>query len=668
VDKEEKEALWRYLLAKNITAERSLLAASVQKVRSEASTIGQLIKNLFLESPERKCFGLRKGSLAGSEISLLEEGETPFENEFALFCGGYWRIGSGPLSKVAETGRILPDAEIEAFIIGAGYSNLEWQLVLKERAEMVAGFSDLPWSPTRAAGTLQQVTRAFVQLFQNHPTIICDILEYERLGRRDAVQVSQILEEIPLSKLTVIESSKGGDLDSIYGPGDMISPASLRVYYETEESLIRRSILNGEVEQADLGSYSISYSSSQRAQEFSSRFFQGDTLRTYEIYPIVAVHGEKKPAHSSLPCYCWGVARLLSKHPPDQIRDELSKAREQVRDLVDHLSRTMGEILNPIDLGYKIVHPLENLGNWNDAFKKIPPLLKDVPMKGVVASIRETLQPRWSEIHWSRMYGLIDEIPWWPLFVGSPGTGKTFLCISLANTLCAANITNRPHSKPVSGEDATTEEMKNNNLFHVLTAAELVSKYPGDTARNLQAWFRARFGEEQITTARLAPSFIFADELDQIARPRSSSGDVTPSEAVPTLLTILSELNIRAKSTVIFAATAQNRNQIEPALQRPGRLDPVIEVNRLALPEIWDALQFYLGYIAPSVIDPKPADFVKDLQVAALLAENVNLSLADVRKITVATQRSALKLGQKVTPEIAKITVSKLISDRHILV
>jgi len=655
VSPEEKKLLGEQL-ANREAAKTSEFIEPPHKAYSEGATLSQLIDNLFKFHPERISFASRSGKLAGGKILKIVRDQKAFSEDFIIVYKGEWKCGRGSLESVLEGGSILGAAEIEASMVDSG---AKWQTTLQSRSEMVLGNSHLPWAPEQAAKTIQEALEAFVANFQSrHKKLVCDVLEYERLGRRDAVQLSQVLRnEIPLSKLTVILSSAGKDIEALYGKPD-ISAASLRVYYETEHSLLRRAILEGSTKIfADLsGEHSLSESSRLRSYNFAKNVLRSEMLRTYEVYPIICAQGESKPQKNRHPCYCWGVIRLSSGLPALEIGNELDDARSQVKALVHHVASAMHEILSPLELGYKIVHPPEDrLGNWTEAFNKIPPLLKDVPLPKVVKIIQDTLSPRWPEIFWARMYGLVDEINWWPLFVGPPGTGKTFVCAALANTLCGTLVSeNSPESE--RGEPRTRNTkmtpMRPANLFHLMTAAELVSEHPGKTARLIVKWFDDRFKRNDPALPKVGPTLVMIDEIDQLARPRLSDGDISPRESVPPLLTALSDLNLRCHGRVIVAATAQTKDSVDPALQRPGRLDPVIEIPRLTGSEIWAAYSFYLGYVTPRLVEPFVPEFVNTMREEFPI-DGRSYSLAEIRKIVLTTQRESLHRGEKVTPDIA---------------
>ena len=131
------------------------------------------------------------------------------------------------------------------------------------------------------------------------------------------------------------------------------------------------------------------------------------------------------------------------------------------------------------------------------------------------------------------------------LLVGAPGTGKTMLAKAVA-----------------------TERESN---FISIKGPEVLSKYVGESEKTVREIFRK---------ARMAaPCIIFIDEIDAIAKSRSSEFSVdsrVTERIVDTLLTEMDGLQ-ELKSVVVLGAT--NRpDEIDSALLRPGRFDKIIDI------------------------------------------------------------------------------------------
>lgn len=136
-------------------------------------------------------------------------------------------------------------------------------------------------------------------------------------------------------------------------------------------------------------------------------------------------------------------------------------------------------------------------------------------------------------------YGI--DVPKGILLAGPPGTGKTTIAKVLANQAGMS--------------------------FFALKADEVVSKWVGDSEKNLTALFRA--------AEKHAPSIIFIDEIDSIGQLRS--GDQRWAEMLLNHLLQLIDGVVRIKGLYIVAAT--NRpDLVDPALKRSGRLNREVEI------------------------------------------------------------------------------------------
>jgi transitional endoplasmic reticulum ATPase len=144
------------------------------------------------------------------------------------------------------------------------------------------------------------------------------------------------------------------------------------------------------------------------------------------------------------------------------------------------------------------------------------------------------------------------------LFFGPPGTGKTLLAKAVATEVSANFIS--------------------------VKGPELLSMWYGESESNIRDIFdKARAA---------APTVVFLDELDSIAKSRGASqGDAggASDRVVNQLLTEMDGMN--AKKNVFVIGATNRPDQIDPALLRPGRLDQLIyvplpdEVARLSILE-----------------------------------------------------------------------------------
>ncbi|KRH93535.1 AAA+-type ATPase [Pseudoloma neurophilia] len=131
------------------------------------------------------------------------------------------------------------------------------------------------------------------------------------------------------------------------------------------------------------------------------------------------------------------------------------------------------------------------------------------------------------------------------LFYGPPGCGKTLLAKAVASE-CSAN-------------------------FISVKGPELLNMYVGESEANVRDIFdKARSS---------APCIIFFDEIDSIAKSRSSGGADSAGVTERMLNQMLTEMDGISKKKNVFIIGATNRpDQLDSALLRPGRLDQLIYI------------------------------------------------------------------------------------------
>ncbi len=130
------------------------------------------------------------------------------------------------------------------------------------------------------------------------------------------------------------------------------------------------------------------------------------------------------------------------------------------------------------------------------------------------------------------------------LLAGPPGTGKTLL------------------ARAVAGEAGLP--------FLALSAGELQSKWVGESEARIRELFeRAR---------EYAPSIVFLDEIDGIARARSGDEPAHQASAINQLLASMDGFGGGDQTVFVLAAT-NHPQSLDPALVRPGRFDEVIPID-----------------------------------------------------------------------------------------
>ncbi|CAH8360518.1 unnamed protein product [Eruca vesicaria subsp. sativa] len=214
------------------------------------------------------------------------------------------------------------------------------------------------------------------------------------------------------------------------------------------------------------------------------------------------------------------------------------------------------------------------------------------------------------------------------LLVGLPGTGKTLL------------------AKAVAGESEVP--------FISCSASEFVELYVGMGASRVRDLF-ARAKKE-------APSIIFIDEIDAVAKSRDNKFRmVSNDEREQTLNQLLTEMDGFDSSSAVIVLGATNRADVlDPALRRPGRFDRVVTVetpNRVGRESILKVHvskkelplgdDVNLGSIASMTTGFTGADLANLVNEAALLAGRKSKTTVDKIDFIQAVERSIAGIEKK---------------------
>ena len=228
-------------------------------------------------------------------------------------------------------------------------------------------------------------------------------------------------------------------------------------------------------------------------------------------------------------------------------------------------------------------------------------------------------------------------VPKGVLLGGPPGTGKTLL------------------AKAIAGEAGTP--------FLKVSGSQFVELLVGVGAARVRELFeKAR---------SLKPSIIFIDEIDSIARARSSNNSMggANDEREQTLNQILTEMDgFESDSGVVVIAATNRIDILDPAIKRAGRFDRQITVNNPNLKERQAILKVHargkklsssvsLLQVAQRTIGFSGADLANVLNEAAILATRRRSENITMEEINVSIDRIVIGLEGK---QVARVKARQL--------
>ncbi|MBZ6494075.1 AAA family ATPase [Natrinema longum] len=205
------------------------------------------------------------------------------------------------------------------------------------------------------------------------------------------------------------------------------------------------------------------------------------------------------------------------------------------------------------------------------------------------------------------------------LLYGPPGTGKTLLARALA------------------GETDVN--------FVRVDGPEIIDRYVGESEKAIREVFeRAR---------QSAPSIVFFDEIDAITAARGEGHEVT-ERVVSQLLTELD--GMRENPNLVVLAATNRKDQIDPALLRPGRLDTHVFVGE---PDL-EAREKILA------VHTEGKPLADDVDVSELAAELEGYTGADLEALVRnASMRAIREVADEYGPEAANERASEVVVERR---
>ncbi|MBI5227017.1 AAA family ATPase [Candidatus Micrarchaeota archaeon] len=185
------------------------------------------------------------------------------------------------------------------------------------------------------------------------------------------------------------------------------------------------------------------------------------------------------------------------------------------------------------------------------------------------------------------------------LLFGPPGTGKTMLMRALA------------------------KELRYN--FVEVRCSQILSQWYGESEKNVAEVF--------VNARKNAPTILFFDEIDSIAKQRNS--DSIDEVGPRVLTTLLQEMDgaSKSKATVMVVGATNMPQELDHAIMRPGRFDKIIYMH---LPD-FDARK------AIFAVDMKGLPLEENIDLDKLARKTERFSGADIKNIVEETKRFAAK-------------------------
>lgn len=298
----------------------------------------------------------------------------------------------------------------------------------------------------------------------------------------------------------------------------------------------------------------------------------------------------KEAALKSIKPY-FSELKNLQEHVPTEILDKIKVSRQHFMDAMKFVEPSA---LREVMISKPNVH-WEDVGGLEEVKDKIRELV-ELPLLKPELFIKVGIKPA---------KGI--------LLSGPPGTGKTLLAKAVA-----------------------TEANAN---FISIKGPELVSKWVGESEKHIREIFKK--------ARQVAPTIIFFDEFDSIAKTRGSSFNDSTEKMVNQLLTEMDGIE-ELEKVVILAAT--NRlDLIDPALLRSGRFDAIVE---LSIPDKLTREKIFQVHTTKMPLD-------KNIDLGIYIEKTEGWTGAEIEGLARDAGVRAIKRFYKNKLEIDKISVTK---------
>ena len=208
------------------------------------------------------------------------------------------------------------------------------------------------------------------------------------------------------------------------------------------------------------------------------------------------------------------------------------------------------------------------------------------------------------------------------ILYGPPGNGKTMIARAVAQSMGAS--------------------------FIEIERSELLSKYVGDSEKNLEGKFRE--------AAARGNSVIFIDEIDSLASARNEKSAEHQVSLIATLLVLMDGINSNHR---VFVIGATNRlDAVDPALRRPGRFDLEFEIPLPDLKGRLDILRKYVPLAKTDLLDPS----IDSHKLSMLSELTSGYSGADMSMLYREAAMQAIRRNMKLD-EAGKIVLNSSVDD-----